>query len=396
MGNKEKIKVGYFSHSSISPSETFIYDLVKGLNNVENIDLTFVNGSLKPVNVDFDLKTITTGYDEKRKSLSFKIYSIGQIFGGKGHYWKNKFRKKNAHRILSYYNLPKFDVVYIDYASSALLLMDYLSDKKIPFIVHVHGYDVTSSLNDPVYRKQFHTLIKKAKGFIAASYHVKRLLVLEGADPLKIKVIRYGLDTTDVEPLEWAERKNSAPSIIFLGRLTPKKHPLALLQAFSIVKERIPETTLTIIGDGPLRKEVEKRIRHLDLEESVTLLGVLNREQSFPIVNKHWIYAQHSVTSSEGDQEGFAISLAEAAMHELPVVSTIHNGITENVKDNITGYLVPEFNYELMAEKLIYLIQHPDVAEKMGKEGREHIIRICNPETRITKVSNYLQQIVYG
>ena len=392
---KLKLRVGYFCHSSISPSETFIYDLVKRLSSQESIDLFFVNGSLKPANVDFDLKTVVSGYYEKGKNLSFKAYSLGQIFGGNGYEWKNKVRKKVANIVLKKCNLPTFNVAYIDYATNAVLLMDYLTEIGTPFIVHLHGYDVTTALNDPQYRIDFNDLLKKASGFIVASHHIKRLMVLEGADPKKITVIRYGLDSSGIQPKNWAKRKETNPSIVFLGRLTPKKHPLALLQAFSIVQEKIPEAKLTIIGDGPLRKDIELRIKHLKLGENVELLGVLNREQSFPILNNHWIYAQHSVTSSVGDQEGFAISLAEAALHELPVVSTIHNGITENVEHNITGYLVPEFNYELMAEKIIYLIQHPDIAEKMGKEGRERILRICNQKTRIKKVTNLLHQVVH-
>ena len=121
--------------------------------------------------------------------------------------------------------------------------------------------------------------------------------------------------------------------------------------------------------------------------------GVLNREESFPIMNKHWVYAQHSVTGPNGDTEGFAISLAEAALHGLPVVSTVHNGITENVLDGVTGFLVPEHDYEAMAEKIIYLIQNPDKAEYMGKAGKQHIMKICEPGRRIELIKDLLEKV---
>lgn len=389
------MKVGYFTHTNISPSETFIYDLVMGLSGDKDLDLTFVTGQKKkPIGVNFELNAIASGYSDSPLNLSFKAYKLGQVLGGKGFYFKSEIQKRGAYKALNKSKLENFDVAYVDYATSGVLLMEYFKEKNIPFVVHVHGYDVTSALSDPYYKKELELLFQRAHFFITASNYIKRILILNGCEEDKIKVIRYGVDSSTVEPLEWKERVKNNPSIIFLGRLTEKKHPLALLQAFYLVQKQIPEATLTIIGDGPLKQEVERRIETLNLQKKVQLLGVLNRNQSFPILNKHWVYAQHSVTAPGGDQEGFAISLSEAAIHELPVVSTIHNGITENVLDQVSGFLVPEYNYEAMAEKIIYLIQNPNIAEKMGKAGRKHIIEICNPDQRIENIKELLTKIV--
>jgi colanic acid/amylovoran biosynthesis glycosyltransferase len=219
---------------------------------------------------------------------------------------------------------------------------------------------------------------------------MRRLLVLLGADENKIRVIRIGIDVASIKPMAWEERIKKGPSIVFLGRLTEKKHPIALLYAFNIVLTKIPEAKLTIIGDGPLKNEVVNTIKRLNLENSVSLLGSLPREKSFPILNAHWVFAQHSVTSKTGDKEGYALSPAEAAAHELPVVSTLHNGIPEHVIDGHTGYLVPEFNYEAMAEKLIYLLQNPKDAEKMGKAGRMNIEKLNNQQQRIASIKSLL------
>lgn len=79
------------------------------------------------------------------------------------------------------------------------------------------------------------------------------------------------------------------------------------------------------------------------------------------------------MTARSGDQEGFGISLAEAAALELPVVSTLHNGIPEQVINGETGFLVREHDYEAMAERLVHLLGTPDKAEKMGMAGSENI-----------------------
>ena len=384
------LKLGYFISGGFVPSETFIYDLVKALNADPDVDLTLGSG-LKKLEVPKDLrvKTIATGFFKYALWASL-LYKIGQVKGENGHFLRMRFKKWIAFRSLSNADIPEFDVAYVEFATCGVLLMDYFESQKIPFVVHVHGYDITSMLNDPAYRAELKKLFIKAKVFIAASHYMKRRLILLGCDERKIEVIRLGVDGESIIPLSWERKRKLIPGIIFLGRLCEKKNPIALLHAFRIVKNRIPEVTLSIIGDGHLRDTVCQTIDHLGLSDSVNMYGTLNRSESFPVLNNHWIYAQHSVTAINGDTEGFAISLAEAALHELPVVSTIHNGITENVIDGKTGFLVSEYDYETMAEKIIYLIQHPDIAEQMGKAGREHILQLCEPEKRIRMIKELL------
>ncbi|NEM98892.1 glycosyltransferase family 4 protein [Pontibacter burrus] len=382
------MKIGYFSHTSISPSETFIYDLYEGLGR-KGLDVIYYCGKIADRSSSIN-SIVYTGYAEEGLSNSFLAYKFGQIAGGNGFKYKNKVQQHYAYKALNKSLTQRPDVAYVDYATSAVLLVDYFKEHNIPFIVHVHGYDVTSATNDPVYLLKLKQVFTEAKYIIAASHYIRKLLVLLGCNNEKIRVIRYGIDVKSISPLTWSERRKSDPGIIFLGRLTAKKNPFALLQAFRIVKNKVPNSRLTIVGDGELKQQVQERIKSLDLLSSVNMLGVLNREQSFPILNQHWVYAQHSVTANSGDQEGFAISLAEAAAHELPVVSTLHNGIPENVLDGKTGYLIKEFDYEGMGDSIIELIKNPDFAEKMGKAGRKHIAELCDPEKRIEQISQLL------
>lgn len=387
------MKLGYFTHTDVSPSETFIFDLIKSLNNEKDIDLTVYGGKKKhSIEGIKNLNVVSTGFAQKGLRISYKLYKLGQIIGGKGYGLKNWYQQRMADQALNR-SIPSDkmpDVAYIDYGTSAVLTYRFLKHNNIPFIVHVHGYDITSALNDPVYKLELKKVFASASFMIAASNYIKRLLIMEGCPKEKISVIRYGIGTHQIKPLPWKERLKTPPSILFLGRLTQKKHPIALLYAFSIVKGRIPDARLTIIGGGELEMEVKETIKKLNLQNHVHLHGVLSREQSFPILNRHWIYAQHSVTAKSGDQEGFAISLAEAALHEIPVVSTFHNGIPENVIDGETGLLVKEFDFEAMAEKIIYLIENPEIAEQMGKAGRKHILNLCEPELRISKIKELL------
>lgn len=381
-----KIKLGYFIGSQLGVSETFIIDLIKAFSLEKSIDLTIISGKREELENPFLSKTIFSGFQKSNPLIENILYKIGQIRGGKGSEYKIIQQKRHAYNSLIKLNYFDIDIAYVDYADIGILIFEFLKNRNIPLIVHVHGYDVTSKLKDSFYHKEFEKLTNYAHKVVAASDYIKRILILAGCERSKIEVIRLGIDTEKIHPKPWRERLKTNPKIIFLGRLTSKKHPIALVEAFYIVQKIIPEATLTFIGDGPLKAELVKRISKLKLTEKVELLGSLSREEAFPILNEHWIYAQHSVTSPGGDQEGFAISLAEAAAHSLPVVSTFHNGIPENVINGKTGFLVSEFDFEAMAEKIIYLIENPEIAQAMGTEGSKHIKKLCDPSIRTERI----------
>lgn len=392
--NKKIIKVGYFTHTDISPSETFIYDLIKGLNDEEDIDVTFISGKTEKVNVDFHLKSKSIGFDERNKKASLVAYKIGQIMGGKGYLYKQKLRHITANKCLNESKLPHIDVAYVEYGTSAVLLMEYFRANDIPFIVHTHGFDITAARADIEYAKKLEELFIVAAKIITPSKHLKRFLILLGCSPDKIEVIYPFSLKEPLDIVTWKNRYLEMPSVSFIGRLTEKKNPIALLYAFKAVLDELPDVRFNILGDGPLLGKCKSLVKELGIENSVVFYGVVNRNTAFRVLEKTWVYAQHSVTSITGDQEGFPVSLAEAAAHGLPLVSTIHSGITENIIQGKTGYLVQEYDYELMANKIIYLIKHPVLAKEMGEEGRKHIMQLCKPGRRVKQIKELLTSSV--
>lgn len=282
------------------------------------------------------------------------------------------------------------DAAYIDFGTVAVMARQALTDLKIPFVVHFHGADISSALNNFAYRQELQSVFQQAATLIVASDHIRRLLILEGAPREKIAVVRHGINLAGVTPRTWDERYQHAPSVIFLGRFTPKKNPIALVEAFALVKQEVPQTKLSLIGDGPEMSQVKQRVEKLNLRDAIKLYGALPHKQALTIMNEHWVYAQHSVTATTGDQEGFGVSLAEAAALGLPVVSTLHNGIPEQVIDGETGFLVREFDYETMAERMITLLEKPTLAKEMGESGRINILSLCQPQKRVRQIVEIL------
>jgi len=374
-------------------SETFIQDLVAGLGKeVKNLTLicnqiTGEQSSL-PQNVSIEtcqFMNLSRWQDRIQRRIRYSLtpsFDHNDICA----------LKKNAHRqLFKRLKIINPDVIYMDYGTVAAITHEVLQELNIPFIVHFHGADITSALRDHAYREELKKVFRNSSALVAASHHVRRLLVLEGAPDHKIHVVRLGFNLEGIKPTEWSIRKQQQPSVVFLGRFTAKKNPVALIESFALVCKNNSSVQLTMIGEGPEISKVQERIKKHSLENRVKLQGELPRKQALDIVNNNWVYAQHSVTASTGDQEGFGITLAEAAALGLPVVSTWHNGIPEQVTHEKTGYLVQEYDYEQMAEYILRLINNTDLCEQLGVTGMNHIKNLCDSQKRLQNIITLLE-----
>ncbi len=368
-------------------SETFVGDLLSGLLDRGHRVTVACNRKRGPDSNRERLQVIDLGYT--RRGIVARLRdSVGDADGA-----HRRKQERAARKLRARLARERFDAAYIDFGQSAAVLTPYLSRARIPFVVHFHGADITRGLSDKAYRRSLGTVFAEASGIVAASNHIRRLLVLEGAPVDKIKIVRLGYDLEGTKPLAWESRRQNLPGIAFLGRLEPKKHPVALVEAFNIVVKAVGNARLTLIGDGSEMPRVRERIDSLDLRDRVTLSGRLPRSEALNIVNNNWAYAQHSVTARDGDQEGFGVSIAEAAALGLPVVSTLHNGIPEQVVHGETGYLVREHDFEKMAEHLIELLTNPDLSERMGLAGQQNIDQICSTDRRIDAIESIFSEI---
>ncbi len=128
-----------------------------------------------------------------------------------------------------------------------------------------------------------------------------------------------------------------------------------------------------IVGDGPLRKSIEMLIKQLSIQDKVNLLGWRTQDEIRQLYADAHIFVLSSVTASNGDKEGQGLVIQEAQASGLPVISTLHNGIPEGILDGKSGFLVPERDVDALAEKLIYLIEHPEIWPEMGRAGRAYV-----------------------
>jgi colanic acid/amylovoran biosynthesis glycosyltransferase len=157
-----------------------------------------------------------------------------------------------------------------------------------------------------------------------------------------------------------------------VGRMVEKKAPLQLIMAYANIHQQRPDTELVMIGDGPLRAAAESLANSLALP--VVFTGALPSEQVLQHLHQARVFCLPSITSANGDAEGLPISIIEALACGVPAVTSARGGVNEAVIDGHNGYTVPENDPDVMAERLLALLQNDAVAEQMSQQARHTVL----------------------
>lgn len=267
----------------------------------------------------------------------------------------------------------------------------------IPLVTTFRGFDATyttaalltagkvSWINYVLFRSE---LARRGDLFLCVSEFLRRKVIERGFPAEKTLTHYTGIDVEEIEPCYQRE----SLTILHVARLVEKKGTRYLLQAFVRVRQAVPNAGLVIIGDGPLRRELENMAFNLGISGSVQFLGT----QPNPVVMQ-WmrtarIFCLPSVTAHSGDAEGLPTSHQEAGAAGIPIVATWHSGNPELISDGVNGYLVPEKDTQALAERLIQLLTNPERCRSMGLAGRREIEERFN----IRKQNRRLEELYLG
>jgi glycosyltransferase involved in cell wall biosynthesis len=162
----------------------------------------------------------------------------------------------------------------------------------------------------------------------------------------------------------------SVPLILSVGRLVPKKGLNDLISACQLLKARGVKYRCAIVGEGPLRGELESQISKLGLEGTVTLLGAMAHDRLVALYGQASVFALSPQVMADGDRDGIPNVLAEAMAAGLPVVSTRVSGIPELVEDGRTGLLVGPKDPAALADAVERLLRDPKQGQSLAVAAR--------------------------
>jgi len=155
----------------------------------------------------------------------------------------------------------------------------------------------------------------------------------------------------------------------------PQKAPLDFLKLAAIVKKSFPRIKFVLVGDGVLRKKIERAILRANLQDNLILTGW--RRDITAILSSIDVFVLTSLW------EGMPVSALEAMRCAKPIVATDTGGIREIVVDGYNGFLVKPKDMQSMSRQLITLLKNKTLREKMGCLSREQISSKFSPQSMI-------------
>lgn len=289
-------------------------------------------------------------------------------------------------------------LVHAHHGPNGLRALPIARDLKIPLIVTFHGSDVT--VTDLRYQKSTlgfrHYLANKRKLknsralFLAVSEFVRRKLLEQDFPAERVLVHYTGVNTKKFRPAS----TEANPVILFVGRLEESKGAQFLIRAAAEVQRELPAAELVLIGDGSSRAELERDARqHL---RHCRFLGVRRPEEVCEWMNRASLVCVPSITRRSGEEEGFGMVCAEAQAVAKPVVAFDSGGISEVVFHGRTGFLVPERDWQGLAECIIALLQNPELRKRFGMSGRELVLRQFDLEHRTRALEGIYSSMLRG
>lgn len=265
------------------------------------------------------------------------------------------------------------DLIHAHFGQEGYRCLEARRTAGVPLVTTFYGLDVSALPSIPIWAKRFGRLFAEGDVFLAEGPHMASCLVDIGCPEHKVRVQPLGIDVTSLPYRGPAERAGSN-EILMYASLREKKGHVYGIDAFHRLGSRYSDLRLTIIGDGPLRGELEEQVRSLGLDERVTFLGNLPHDVCKTHLQRAGMLLYPSVMASDGDTEGGApVGILEALAAGLPVVSTRHADIPFVTGDGEAALLVEEGDVDGLRGAMERSLMETDVTEDRCRAGRRLI-----------------------
>jgi glycosyltransferase involved in cell wall biosynthesis len=290
-------------------------------------------GALSHENID--------GLDVIREGGKYSVYSKAK------RYYKKY--KQNYDIVIDEINVKPFlTPKYVKDEKPILALIHQISPEQflleLPFPLNYIGY---------YFEKKWLSCYKDILT-VTVSNSTKRDLEQLGFQ--KVSIIPVGLS---IDTLESVPEKESIPTITFIGRLKKHKLPHHAMIAFSLVKKRIPDARLWVIGDGYMRKDLERKYKVND----VTFYGHVSSQVKYELLSRSHIVIVPAT------REGWGLVVTESNAMGTPVVAYNVPGLRDSVRNGYTGILVQEDSPRGLASAIISLLENRHTLDNLSSNA---------------------------
>jgi D-inositol-3-phosphate glycosyltransferase len=278
-----------------------------------------------------------------------------------------------------------YDLVHANFWMSGWVACGAKRDLGLPFAQTFHALGEIKrreqgawDTSPPERRSTEFRILEEADVVLATCpAEVEDLLSLYGADPARLALAPCGVDIKTFRPVDQKEARAElglpeGPTVVYVGRLVPRKGVDTLIEAFALLPRRL-DARLVIVGGEPGAGGAAEVARLSALVEKLEIAERVIFAGSRPQQDLYRYYGAADVAATAPHYEPFGMTPLEAMACGVPVVGSRVGGIKTSVADGETGYLVPPKDPKSLAGRLLGLLSDRALRDHMGRAGRRRI-----------------------
>lgn len=250
--------------------------------------------------------------------------------------------------------------------ASVALLLSRLTGR--PFSFTGHAKDIFQIVDPALLGAK----VDEARLIVTVSECTRRHVAqsVDAGERSKVVVVRNGIDRRTFHARR-QEPDGGPPLILSVSRLVKKKGLDTLLDACAVLAARGVDFRCEVIGEGPIRAKLERRARTLRVEDRVAFVGSRDDRAVRAAYERATVFVLPCRRTPKGDRDGLPVSLVEAMVVGVPVVTTPVSGIPEVVRHVESGLLVPPDDPGELAAAVESLLSQPELRARLAAGARE-------------------------
>ena len=208
--------------------------------------------------------------------------------------------------------------------------------------------------------------------YVTVSLPSVRDLTELGVDASRVAVVRNGLDEAPAQTL--AGHRSPTPCAVVLSRLVPHKQIEDALDAVALLRSRIPDLHLDVVGGGWWQDRLVEHAGNLGITDAVTFHGHVDDITKHAVVQRSWVHLLPS------RKEGWGLAVVEAAQHGVPTIGyRSSGGLTDSIVDGVTGVLVDD--HAELIDSLERLLTDRVLREELGAKAAARSAEFSWPQS---------------
>jgi glycosyltransferase involved in cell wall biosynthesis len=337
-----------------------------------------------------EMKALRERYSEKFSQFFINRYGIS-----------NPKILHNISKLYSYYmmlediDLSQYDIFHAQdrYTANVIGLLN--KDYQKPVLFTPHGFMTQNRLKFNLMEKGSVEEIYFSAIDSQAIINADQLIILcdvfrpilkkLGAEEDKMTTVYTGIDFGEWNIQKKVKNSQSKTVITCISRLRPRKGHKYLFKALALIQDKLKNVEVRIVGDGEMRKKLEKQVSKLKLK-NVSFLG--SREDVSKLLSESDIFVLPTTSDT------LPISLIEAMFTNQAILTTNCGGIPEIIKDNYSGYVVEPANPKQLAEKLSLLLQKKSLRTELAGNAQAFAQQHLTVSTMVQKIEGIYRSLL--